>query len=355
MKIGTAAGFAALAFLLAQADASAAPPEHWIVATTPSPPFVIEEPDGSLSGLAVALWRVVADDLGVSFELRNLEPDALWRAIADGKVDLAIGRLDVTAERERIVDFTHPFYSDGLGVATALRGDPGWRGDVASLLSGRVLRIVGVSLCLALLVAALVWRLERKRNPSHFEHGFRGLGDGLWWSVVTMSTVGYGDKAPITHAGRTLAATWIFVSLVLIASITGAIASSLTVSQLQGAIHHPGDLARVRVAAVEGSIGAGWLDGRKTGYRSTADVRAALELLSAGRVDAVVHDAPVLKYLGRTEFAGETELHPLRLEREDYSFALPPGSPQRERVTEALIASVRKEPWARIVQLYLGD
>lgn len=355
MKIAIAGCVATLGLMLASPDAQAAPPEHWIVGTTPAPPFVIEEADGSLTGAAVALWRAVAEDLGVSYELRKLEPQALWRAVENGDVDLAIGRLDVTAARERNVDFTHPYYSSGLGVATAAGSDPGWRSDLAGLWSGRFLRLIGVAFCLGLLVAALVWMLERKHNPTHFERGPRGIADGLWWSVVTMSTVGYGDKAPITHAGRVLAATWIIISLVLIASITGAIASSLTVSQLQGSIHHPRDLARVRVAAVEGSVGAGWLAMRKLGYRPTPNVQAALELLRSGQVEAVVHDAPVLGYLGRTEFAGETQLIPFRLEREDYAFAVPSGSPQRERLTEAVIARVRTSPWERIVALYLGD
>ena len=42
--------------------------------------------------------------------------------------------------------------------------------------------------------------LEGNINP-HFEN----IKDGLWWSFVTISSVGYGDKIPVTDAGRLVA------------------------------------------------------------------------------------------------------------------------------------------------------
>jgi len=50
--------------------------------------------------------------------------DGLWiaaaavlLAVAAGEVELAVGALDVTADREERVDFSHPFYRAGLGTA----------------------------------------------------------------------------------------------------------------------------------------------------------------------------------------------------------------------------------------------
>ena len=58
------------------------------------------------------------------------------------------------------------------------------------------------------LVALLVWRLERQRNPGHFGGGaVKGVGDAIWWSASTMSTVGYGDRFPVTDGGRVLGVT----------------------------------------------------------------------------------------------------------------------------------------------------
>jgi voltage-gated potassium channel len=45
--------------------------------------------------------------------------------------------------------------------------------------------------------------------------------DALWWSLVTVTTIGYGDKFPVTNEGRLLAAVLIIFGLGLISSLTG--------------------------------------------------------------------------------------------------------------------------------------
>lgn len=66
----------------------------------------------------------------------------------------------------------------------------------------------------------------------HFEHeaqpgAFKTFFDALWWSVVTLTTVGYGDLYPITVGGRLFTFVVLLTGLGLIAVPTGIIASSL--------------------------------------------------------------------------------------------------------------------------------
>src|SRR5208283_6216706 len=49
---------------------------------------------------------------------------------------------------------------------------------------------------------------------------FRTFGDALWWSIVTISTVGYGDKVPITTPGRIVSTITIISGLILISLFT---------------------------------------------------------------------------------------------------------------------------------------
>jgi len=51
------------------------------------------------------------------------------------------------------------------------------------------------------------------------------FGDGLWWSVVTTTTVGYGDISPATGLGRLVAAVLMIVGIGTIGMITGSIAT----------------------------------------------------------------------------------------------------------------------------------
>ena len=64
------------------------------------------------------------------------------------------------------------------------------------------------------------------------------------------------------HAGRGLALVWRMASLVLVASISGAVASALTVANLRHAVDSVEDLAGLRLAAVGGTVGAEWLEVR---------------------------------------------------------------------------------------------
>jgi len=56
--------------------------------------------------------------------------------------------------------------------------------------------------------------------------------EGFWWAFVTMTTVGYGDIAPVGVPGRLFAVIWILTGLVIIAIFTGVISTALTVVAL---------------------------------------------------------------------------------------------------------------------------
>jgi voltage-gated potassium channel len=74
---------------------------------------------------------------------------------------------------------------------------------------------------LVLGAAIVVFAIERYRG----EAMFKSLFDGVWWAVVTVATVGYGDKYPVTTPGRIVAIVTILTSIVLTAMISGTVAS----------------------------------------------------------------------------------------------------------------------------------
>jgi voltage-gated potassium channel len=76
----------------------------------------------------------------------------------------------------------------------------------------------------ALLVLAAFWIVyfERGQNPA-----FQDYGDGLWWALVTVTTIGYGDTFPITTAGRVVGSGVILVGIGLVGLFMGKISAIL--------------------------------------------------------------------------------------------------------------------------------
>jgi polar amino acid transport system substrate-binding protein len=87
------------------------------------------------------------------------------------------------------------------------------------------------------------------------------LRDGLYWAVVTMTTVGYGDKTPKTTSGHIVAILWMLSSLVLVSLLTTSLVSRLTADRVESRDNAVSiDLRGRKLAAVARSSGAEYLD-----------------------------------------------------------------------------------------------
>ena len=326
-----------------------------LVGTKPSPPFAIKNADGSWTGIAIELWRMVAADLGMKFEIREYDLKGLLSAVQNHEVDVAVGALTITGEREARFDFSHPIYSTGLSIAVLPKTKGGALATMRGLVSWELLKMLGILMALLLSIGTLVWILERRHNAAQFGgSALSGIGAGVWWSAVTMTTVGYGDKSPVTPGGRALGLVWMFVAVILTSSFTATITSSLTVERLESSINGPDDLKHVRVASVAGSTSAAYLDRRHIAYRAVPAPIDGMKAVAAGQVDAMVYDAPILKYLAKNEVSSNVMVLPITFDRQDYGLALPDQSPLREPLNRALLSELGKDTWKELLDRYLG-
>jgi voltage-gated potassium channel len=88
--------------------------------------------------------------------------------------------------------------------------------------NGQVLRLGIISGSIMLVGSILVWLVERGTNP-----GLAHYGDALWWAVVTVTTVGYGDVTPRTTIGRLLASGLMITGIGTIGLLAGQVGASL--------------------------------------------------------------------------------------------------------------------------------
>jgi len=320
-----------------------------------APPFVMADGEG-YKGLAIELWKETAEDHGWKYTYREYDLEGLLGAVRAGAVDIGIGAITATAAREETMDFAHPITSSGLGVAVRSDGDSGWIAVVQALVSPAFLKVIGLLVLLLLGVGVLVWALERRHNPDQFGGGKRrGIFSGFWWAMVTMTTVGYGDIAPRSVGGRVLGMVWMLAALIVVSFFTASITSALTVGKLRSEVTSPSDLIRLRVASISGSTSSNWLTRNDVTYANAESLDTALADLEAEKIDAVVYDIPLLAWKIRQRFKDQLHVLPFTLERQDYAFALPTGSPLREQIDTSVLKRINSPDWNTRLERYLGD
>jgi voltage-gated potassium channel len=83
------------------------------------------------------------------------------------------------------------------------------------------LKVAIATVFIAYVSAIQITILERSVEGSNIKN----FGDGLWWAVTTVTTVGYGDRYPTTTEGRFLAVLLMMMGISLVGVITASVAS----------------------------------------------------------------------------------------------------------------------------------
>ncbi len=95
-----------------------------------------------------------------------------------------------------------------------------------SILSKAIFKIFLALTLLTIMASVAVLHFEGQQNPVEY----RGLWDSVWWALVTVFTVGYGDISPITIGGR-LVGIFVMISGVTLVSLITATISSIFVAR----------------------------------------------------------------------------------------------------------------------------
>lgn len=327
-----------------------------VVGTKVAPPFAMKAEDGSWHGISIDLWRRIARQTHIQYRFQETTLEGLTDGVADGSLDAAVAALTVTLPRLRVVDFTLPFYSTGLGIAVAENTGITWWPVVTNIFSLGFLRAVGALFAISVAVGVALWLVERRHNE-HFGTHHRGLGSSLWWSAAAMTQGGgsAGEKVPVTLPGRFLAIMWMVTSVIVIASFTAALSSALTLNQLRGSVHDEADLPYVRTAAIAGTETTEYLDRERIAHQDFPDPETALRALRKGNIDAMVYDRPILRWLVNKHFSGTVRVLPVTFDPQVYAIALPSGSNLRMPINLALLDAVRSDWWKETVSTYLGQ
>jgi len=90
----------------------------------------------------------------------------------------------------------------------------------------QIILFIFITVLLIYFSAVGIYYFENEAQPEHFTSIF----DSLWWAIVTLTTVGYGDVYPITVGGKVFTFIILMIGLGIVAVPTGIISSALTQS-----------------------------------------------------------------------------------------------------------------------------
>jgi polar amino acid transport system substrate-binding protein len=254
--------------------------------------------------------------------------------------------------------FSHAYFESGLQIMV-----PEGHGSLLAAVVHRAIAIIfsrellyGVAVFLAVLLIAahIIWLLERRHNPQFPKAYPQGLWQSIWWAVVTVTTVGYGDKTPKGTVGRLFGLFWILAGYFVFAYFTASVTSTVTVQELHGTINGPQDLYGKRVATVKKSTAAEYLSLQGISAVELDDVAQVYRLLETGKVDAAVYDAPVLQHYASQRGRGKVQVVGLIFKEKSYGIALPENSDLRDRINIALLKLVESGEFDQIKKKWFG-
>lgn len=294
------------------------------VGTNSIRPLVFLEPDQDAEpyGYSIDLWNTIADELNLTTEWVQYDSArALLNGLDQGEVDVAIAGLTITANREANgYDFSQPFYESGLQLMVRDSGRTQLQLWSRRLFNSQIASALVLVIVSSTVFGGLIWAVEHRHNENFSNNPMRGVGQGIWFAIVTLGTFGYGDVTPQKFPGRLLSAVWMGVSFFIVADFI----ASMTVVQLSELGTSLDQLEGQSVGVVEGTTAEHFLRSQPVQTSPYPSLEMAAEALAAEKIAGIVRDYPNLYHWVETN-PGQFRLAGERLETEDYGIAMAEG------------------------------
>ncbi|KAI8781077.1 glutamate receptor ionotropic, kainate 2 isoform X2 [Biomphalaria glabrata] len=216
------------------------------VATQQQDPFIMIGPDNTYSGFSYDLIQKISENTRYEFELYETEDDdvkvktnGMVNALVSGNASMAIGALEVTAEREKLISFSYTVMSSQASILIKKADSTTNYFQFLGPFSGELWAMILLFIMVAGLALYVMSRFDptQEGNVQRFD-----LKESLWYSL-NIILQGSTDYSPQTTSMRAIIAFFWFCVLIIEAAYTANLAAHLTLQQIDNRIKTVHDLA----------------------------------------------------------------------------------------------------------------
>jgi len=326
-----------------------------IVGYSSAPPFIVEKGEEP-EGINIWLWQQLAKDLNIQYRLVAMDFSEMLEALQNGRIDVCINPLTITSDRSKKMEFSHSFYASNSTIAvTEASSIQKFIKYIKPFFNVNFIKGVVALLVIVFLFGTIAWHFERRKNHEQFRPGWKGIFDGIWWSVVTMTTVGYGDKSPKSRGGKMIALIWMFSGLLFVSGLTASIASSLTVDRMSNSVKNFNEFKERYVGSIKKSSSSEFL---KSNFFSDlklyTNVTDGLTDLNNGKIDAFIYDEPILKFrIKQNNKFNNLQVLPIKFDLQFYAFGLPKDRIELEQqISQKILEITESHEWKVVLSEY---
>jgi len=318
---------------LAQIDSS----DDWnkyLVGIKHAPPFSFKDEDGKWTGLSVDLIDELKAEHKFRVEYIELPTITALLAASEYKsVDFSIGAISMTDKRERVLDFSHPYFVTTPGLIVKESGNA-----LAFILSKIALAFTAFIFALYFF-GFIVSRLDPDDEIDN-------IHKGAWFVLTTFTTTGYGDYVPKNGKAKVFAAMLMIISMFALSAFTAYVASALTVRNLTSVVTTVQDLFDKKVAVVGGSTGEDLANILEINTTRVTVPENGIKALLNGDVAAFIYDKAMLDYLAQD--MDNVNVYPIERGYERYGIAFPSESELREPFNISILGIVNSPEWKQL-------
>jgi len=350
LSLGKILSLLTLACLVANTQAQVSSAQRPVrVGIVEQPPLAYSSLDSVYDGLAVQLWEAIAERADLRYDYVVVQSEDAEDELRRGDIDVYLTSTTELSCSDSL-QYSPIYFSSNLGVAAKAGG--GMLDVVKGFFKPSFFKIVlGLSILL-LIVGIIVYFLERNNNEEQFGGGpLKGIGSGFWWAGVTLTTIGYGDKAPVTLWGRMVAMLWMLIGLAVSATLTAALVSLVNESGKQ--VQIPKDLRLDKNVVVEGHTLTTYLDRHAIGYDAVQNLQLAFSRVAEDdSTNFVIAYEMELEHHMSEQDGRDLTIHSTRLQPSYFRLAFSPRFASAAALSEEVRQVTLSSAWSDWVDRY---